>query len=302
MAKDLFLKYIWLVNTVDRAREITLEEIRDEWLRNDLSEGVEIAVRTFHNHRKAILDTFGIEIACRRNGNVYYIENAGEFKSGNIRTWLINTFAVNNLINESHEIKNRILFEEIPSGQKHLTPIIEAMRDNLCLKITYQSFRRDEPSTFEVEPYCVKIFKQRWYMLARSPYYDRLMIYSLDRIKDIEKAGKKFKFPKKFDPEKHFDDNYGIIIEEDINPCIIEIKANSDKRKYLETLPLHTSQTEKERTDEYSVFQYYVRPTYDFAQEILSHGSEIEVLSPPDFRNEIAETVRRMSLLYPEKK
>lgn len=59
---------------------------------------------------------------------------------GDARQWLLNTFAVNNLINESHKLKNRILFEHIPSGQQFLTPIIEAMLDNMTIEITYQSF------------------------------------------------------------------------------------------------------------------------------------------------------------------
>jgi hypothetical protein len=303
MAKLLFNRYIWLVDTIIGAGKITFEEINDKWIRNkelnELSE--DLPLRTFHNHRVAIQDIFDINIECdTRNGYVYYLENAGDMEKGNVRTWLINTFAVNNLINESHQIKNRILFEQIPSGQQYLTVIIKAMRDNLCLKITYQSFWRDEPNTFDVEPYCVKIFKQRWYMLARSPYYDRLRTYSLDRVQGIQGTDKKFKLPKNFKPEEYFDDNYGIITDENIKPCIIEIKVDSAKQKYLNTLPLHPSQKEIEHTEEYSVFRYYIRPTYDFAQEILSHRNEIEVLSPLNFRNEIAEIVHKMNSLYPD--
>jgi hypothetical protein len=304
MAKLLFNRYIWLVDTIIGAGKISYEEINDKWLRNkNLNELSEVLpLRTFHNHRLAIQDIFDIDIKCDKgNGYLYYVENADDVEgaNGNVRTWLINTFAVNNLINESHTIKNRILFEQIPSGRECLTTIIEAMRDNLCLEITYQSFWRDEPNTFEVEPYCVKIFKQRWYMLARSPYYDRLRIYSLDRVLSMHNiSDKKFKFPKDFKPEKYFEDNYGIITDENVEPCIIDIKVTGSQQKYLNTLPLHHSQKEIEQTDEYSVFRYYICPTYDFVQEILSHGDEMEVLSPQNFRNEIAEIVKKMNGLY----
>ena len=84
---------------------------------------------------------FDINIVCdKKGGYKYYIENAEDMEKGGVRTWLLNTFAVNNLINESHHLKRRIMFEQIPSGQKFLTPIIEAMRDGLSVEITYKSF------------------------------------------------------------------------------------------------------------------------------------------------------------------
>ena len=76
MAKDLFNRYIWLVDTIYRAGKITLEEINERWLRTEMSGGVEIPLRTFHNHRKAIEEIFDINIGCnRRGGYYYYIEN-----------------------------------------------------------------------------------------------------------------------------------------------------------------------------------------------------------------------------------
>lgn len=74
---------------------------------------------------------------------------------------LLNTFAINNLINESHKLKHRILFEKIPRGQEYLTTIIEAMRDNFSLMITYKAFWQDNPATFEIRPYFIRVFKQR---------------------------------------------------------------------------------------------------------------------------------------------
>ena len=299
MAKDLFNRYIWLVDTIYRAGKITFKEINERWLRNEMSLGEKLPKRTFHNHRIAIEELFDINIECdTHNGNQYYIENKDDMERGGVRSWLLNTFAVNNLINESHKLKRRILFEEIPSGQQYLTPIIETMRDNLCIEITYQSFWNDEPNTFEIEPYCIKVFKQRWYVVARNPYYCSLRIYSLDRIINIRTTDKSFKMSKDFEPEAYFENSFGIIVDEDIKPCVVKIKAFESKRKYLQTLPLHHSQKEIEPTADYSIFSYYISPTFDFKQEILSHGDEIEVLSPDWFREEIAETVRNMNNLY----
>lgn len=288
MAKDLFNRYIWLVDTIYQADGITFEEINEKWLRNSMSYGEDLPLKTFHNHRKAIEDIFDINIVCdKRNGYRYYIENIDDMEKGGVRTWLLNTFAVNNLINESHHLKRRIVFERIPSGQKFLSPLIEAMRDSKVLELEYKSFWRQDKYTTEVEPYFVKVFRQRWYLIARNAHKDALRIYALDRIIGLEQTGKTFVYPNDFDPEEYFHNSFGIIKEDGCPPAIVTLKVYGTQREYFRTLPLHHSQEEVETEDGYSVFRYYLSPTYDFIQEILSHGYEVEVLSPGHLRDTI---------------
>ena len=160
MAKNLFNRYIWLVDTIYRNGKLSFKEINDKWLQTDFSEGKPIPLRTFHNHREAIQDLFDINIECNKSTHEYYIEDADQLSKGTLRNWLLNTFTVNNLINEKYKLQNRILLENVPSGQKYLTPIIEAMRDGKRISVTYQSFTKNEPETFDIEPYFVKLFNR----------------------------------------------------------------------------------------------------------------------------------------------
>jgi hypothetical protein len=302
MAKDLFNRYIWLVDTIYRTGKITFEEINEKWVRSELNEsGDELPLRTFHNHRQAIETLFDINIECdRRGGYMYYIENTEDMERGGVRAWLLNTFAVNNLINESRRLKHRILFEHIPSGERFLIPLVEAMKSGTRVEITYQSYRHDRPCTFEIEPCCMKVFKKRWYAVARSPNDGRIRIYGLDRMKEVRSTENKFILPEDFDPETYFTHSFGIIVDAGRSPECIEIKVwnTHNKCRYFRSLPLHASQEETEQTDAWSVFRYCLLPTCDFRQELLSHGDEIEVLSPDWFRAEIAETVRNMNNAY----
>jgi len=168
--------------------------------------------------------------------------------------------------------------------------------------MTYQSYTRDEAKTFEVEPYCLKAFKQRWYLVARSPYYDKVMIYALDRVHWLEVKDKSFKYPKNFIPEKFFDDSFGIIADQRIDVETVKIKVSASQANYLRSLTLHQTQKEIERTDEYSIFTVRLRPTFDFRQEILSQGCDIEVLEPKWFRDEMAEIAKNMWNKYRDKK
>jgi predicted DNA-binding transcriptional regulator YafY len=166
------------------------------------------------------------------------------------------------------------------------------MRDGLTIEITYQSFGKDEPTTFEIEPYFVKLFKQRWYVIGRSTY-DRIRIYALDRIQFMIATKTQFDFPVDFNPEDYFINCFGIIADETVPVQKVLIKVWGSKVKYLRSLPLHQSQQELETFNDYSIFQYFIRPTYDFRQELLSYAAEIEVIVPDklreDFRNIVAE-------------
>ena len=303
MAKNLLNKYVWLVETIYKAKRITFDEINQRWLDNDMSEGKPLPLRTFHKWRIAIEEMFGLIIENEQGGRYrYYIQNADELKNGSMRSWLFNTMTVSNLMMENVSIKDKVLFEEIPDGEQYLPTILEALKKNHVLGMTYKSYSRDEEHTFEVEPLCLKAFKQRWYLVARSPYYDKVMIYALDRVRWLEIKDKSFKYPKDFIPEEFFEDCFGIIADQKIDVETVKIKVSAGQANYLRSLTLHQTQKEIERTDEYSIFTVRLRPTFDFRQEILSQGSDIEVLSPKWFRDEVAEISRHMWNKYKEDK
>ena len=301
MAKNLLNKYVWLVETIYKAKKITYEDINQRWLDNDMSEGKQLPIRTFHKWRQAIEEMFGLIIENENSGQYrYYIQNADELKSGSMRSWLFNTLTVSNLMMDSVSIKDKVLFEEIPDGEQYLPVILESLKKNLVLEMTYQSYNYDESYTFEIEPYCLKAFKQRWYLIGRSPYYDKIMIYALDRVKWLGLTEKSFKYPKNFYPEEFFDDCFGIIADQKVKVETVKLKVSAGQANYLRSLTLHQTQKEIERTDEYSIFTVRLRPTFDFRQEVLSQGSDIEVMEPKWFRDEVAEISKHMWNKYKE--
>lgn len=298
----LFRCYIWLADTIYTAGHITRKEIDEKWARNTtLNHHGESCIpeRTFHNWKNAIEDMFEIVISCdRARGRSYYIENADDMEQGGIRAWMLNTFAINNLINESHHLKRQILFEKIPSGQRFLTTIIEAMRDKVELKMTYQSFHKDYPSTFMVKPYCVKVYRQRWYMLGKSDL-PHLITYSLDRIVELEPTDKHYKLPANFDAEAYFAPLVGVS-DTKSKPEFVTIRVENWQANYIRTLPIHDSQRETERNENYSIFKYFVVPNYEFEQELRVHGASLQVLEPQWLANRMKEESKQVTELYNE--
>ena len=294
----LFNRYIWLIDLIYSAGYITREEIDRRWSRASLNFDHEsmIPERTFHRYKDAIQEMFQIDIRYNKSRG-YYIENTEDIQRDELRQWLIGTFAVENLIGESSELRRRILLEDIPSGQRHLTPIIEAMRDGVKIRITYQSFHSAEPSTFILAPYCVRVFRQRWYVLGTSEKGKELRLYGLDRILITERTTTPFVLPKNFDTEAFFANGYGVTVDER-KPEIVHISVDAYQANYLRSLPIHPSQEETERNNDYSVFQFFIVPTYEFIKELLSYGGTLEVLSPKWLRKEMKQEVRTMNEIY----
>ena len=281
----LFNCYIWLLNTIARG-PISRAAIDEKWAHSSVNEYKQdyLPESNFHRWKSTVEMLFDVHIKCNAY-NEYYIEEASDIRGADLRLRLLNLMFIDSLLKDSKELSDQILFEPIPSGEKFLAPIIEAMRDKTAIEMTYQSFTKDYPSTFIVEPYCLKVFKQRWYMLAYSPGLDKTMIYSLDRVHAVEPTTQKYKLPKGFNAEAYFKDAYGVSGMED-QPQEIEIKIEAYQANFLRTLPLHSSQEEIERQEQFSIFRYNIVPTFEFIQELRKHGSVLEVIKPQWLRDE----------------
>lgn len=301
--QSLINKYVWVIETIYRRHKISYKDLNELWVNDkDISRGEDLPKRTFDNWRVVIGDMFGIDISNENSGRYrYYIENEEDINENGIRSWLYNAFSVSNALANSQSIKDRILLEYIPSGQEYLHPIISAMKENRVLNITYHSYWKDVESNFDVQPYCVKLFRQRWYMVAKSTYYDEgPRIYSLDRIRELNTKDETFVMPKDWNAEDYFNGCFGIIADQSVEKQIVKLKATAIQAKYIRDLKIHESQKEIERNEEYSIFTFNIRPQFDFQQEILKNGEEVEVLEPQWLREEIARKIKRMSDSYKE--
>ena len=296
MAIDTLRRYIWLLDIIEKYGYIEFETIQEEWMRSTLNDYREnLPKRTFRNHITAIADQLGLYIQYQK-GRGYYLSNVEDIKTSQMKQWMISSLSMYNILAECQDMKDKILFEEIPSSQKYISDIIQAIRDRRAITYQYQSHFSSEPHEVMVEPYCLKLFKQRWYLLARVPEYDELRIYALERMSNLVQTSCKYKIPKDFNAEDYFYQYYGINTSG--NPQIVRIKAIPLEAKYLRSLPLHPSQIEIRTTPEYSIFSMYLSPTWDFKQELLSRADQIEVLEPDSLREWMSDMIQKMSEKY----
>ena len=297
---DKLIKCIWIANTIADRRDagITLKELNDRWTRDDDNDP--IPERSFHNYRQYIADVFGIDIECDKSRNAYYIPQGEreEMLGNDLKMWLLHSFAINNRLSSDFSLRKRVQFERIPGGIEHLEPLMEALEKSLEIEMQYRRYYgKDDIKQFSCKPLALKLFKQRWYLIALNEK-EEIRCYALDRIDSLSLTEATFKAPEDFDLQTHFQDAFGIYVEPDLKTEEILVKADSDQSNFLKGLPLHHSQRIVEETDDYTIFSWRLKPSYDFIQQLLTMNAHIEVLEPLSLREHMKALLQEMLAKY----
>ena len=298
MVTELLKKYIWLVQTFIRAGErgLNLEEISGRWEERFDSP---YSRRTFNNHREAVEEVFGIRIECNRSTNRYFIGGSEDVSDEYAENaWLINTFTVNNMLSLGKErLAGRIAVEDIPSGHRHLTTVLEAMTENLEIVISYCKYTSSEASEYTLRPYAVKEFAKRWYIIGHCVERDGLRVYGLDRIHSMKVTARKFRISSRFDVDELFATSFGIYIPEGPGQTI-RFRTSPTEARYLRDLPVHSSQNETAADEEHVTFEIFVCPNKALIMEFCKYGSRLEVLSPAPVREAVATELQKAAGIY----
>jgi len=300
MEKTRYEGPLWLVNTLMSFKKLSLEELSRLWRANiELSGGTDLTRHQLRRYSETAFTTYGVSIDCdRRNGNRYYIV-ANKFSKS--AEWLISSQALNRIITDDTKanIHDRILIEEIPSGQYHLNTIFGAMSLNQALEMVYQKFADSEPYTCYIEPYCVKLHEQRWYLLARKDHRSHLQVFALDRIHQLSLIpDSQFSIPSDFDAEAFFANALGVFAGPDLLAHDVRLRVTPFWHQYLLTLPLHPSQQLIEHHHSYSIFGYHLAITPDLINRLLSFGPNLEVIAPEELRKQLADNIKQMHEKY----
>ncbi len=295
MYGKLLKQYIELINFINTRKAVSFEQIQNDSFLFTVF-GRELPLRSFYNTKDAIEEIFGIEIKLDRLNKKYYIDTNIDFNSNVVQSWLYNTLSLSMKISENLTLHDRILTEEIPSGQHYLNAIIDAMKNNHKVSFVYNPYEF-EPKSYTVEPLFVKVFKQRWYLIARSGKNNE-RVFGLDRMQDVIETSDAFELPEDLDPKGRFAENYGVTIGVDEKTEDIVVKVNKFQRKYLRHLPLHESQNETKIQEDYSLFEFRLKPTIEFKMEMLSYGTNVEIISPESLRVEFADKFGVLNNIY----
>ena len=173
--------------------------------------------------------------------------------------------------------------------------VLEAMKRNRKLNVGYRKYGRETPNPLTFEPYCIKLYKQRWYVLGHfhrdateeRDEVDYFGLFSFDRIAEMHITDEKFTLDPDFDAAVYFSECFGVVVNDCTLPEQIILRAYDYERFYMRDLPVHHSQKVIREGEDYTDFDLYMRPTVDFNTYLLSRATVFKVLSPQWLADEI---------------
>ena len=238
---QIFHQYIWIINTLRAFRQLTFEELNQKWQEDQIADGNPLQRSSFNRHRDAILDMFGIVIDCDKKTYRYFISNQAVLSDDSIERWLFSTLTVHGVLADSAAVKERLVLENAPVGEEFLDIVIRAIRTNRRLRIGYQKFQ-SEGYEKVVCPYALKLFHQRWYLLALNDN-EQMRIYALDRMTMLKLTDNTFEMPVDFSPQAYFSEYFGVLTDNTPLAHVV-VRAHKWMPNYRRTLPLQHTQRE----------------------------------------------------------
>lgn len=277
MSSENLSLYIWIIDTINSHGRITRKELSDLWQRSAQGDGNPIPHRSFFAYRRDIERIFGIDIKCD-HAYQYYIEHADGEHPEAFRNWMLDSYALRHAMSDAQDVADRIVVEKIPSARHHLSPLINAIRENKKVSFTYKGYTRPLPQDgIILSPFFLRLFKQRWYVIGKRKD-GSLRTYALDRISNLVSLTDTFSADDVPNSEDVFGEIYGITYSH-ADAQRVKLRVQPYYANYLRALPLHHSQKEEIFSD-CSFFTYNLRITPDLVREIITMGPEVTVLEP----------------------
>ena len=174
--------------------------------------------------------------------------------------------------------------------------LLSAIINKKVLKLTYAPFGKDS-FTDRIYPYYLKQFNDRWYLIAQAVGYDTFGHYALDRIENFEEIDMPYK-ESEVDFEEYFDDVIGVTVPERDDPVDVLLSVSNNRFNYIKTKPLHLSQRVLGEDNGYTRISINVKINRELIAQLLSFGSDIEVLAPVSLRTMMKNEISAMSYKY----
>jgi len=294
-------KCLYLINLLERKGAMTLEEINNNFQYSSLYEGEELHPRTFLRYKDYIEVTFPCYIEYNNKTGKYELHRHKALygEDDSLYDYLLSAYHIEGMTELALKHRKKIVFSEAPTGVENVQVILEAIDKKKGIECEYHSFNPNTVKQQLLIPYFLKVWEQRWYLVAEPDNrHHGISIFALERMDNITLTEKKMYPTHKITAEEYFDGSFGINHSDEQKPEIIKIKIYDAQVEYVRALPIHESQKEIETNADWSIFEYRLVPCFNFYQQLLWHREKLEVLEPQYVREELKATLQKMLERY----
>ena len=210
---------------------------------------------------------------------------------------IIDRLDVNTNNKESNE--KIVQFETAPAyfGSEYLKEIIDAIKKKKELQFIYKRFDNDQEKEYLFQPYLLKEYRNRWYLIGKNKLKSNIVTFGLDRIKSMHTADSTFIPDKKFDADTYF--KYAIgITSNDGSPKEVELSFKPLAGKYVKTQPLHPTQKILIENEKEFKIKIQVLITNELLMTLLSYGSDVKVNAPAELADMVVDALKKSLQQY----
>ncbi|WHZ06840.1 MAG: hypothetical protein OJF59_000593 [Cytophagales bacterium] len=285
--KAYLLRYLNVIKRLQQS-PATLKEINDylDIQFEYADEVISFSIRTFQRDKKEIKELFGKDIQYDKKAKSYFI--ADDNNSATDR--MLEAFEMFNALNLSDDLAHLVHFEKRkPQGTHHFHGLLHCIKNHFVIKFPYHKYDDDIIVKREVEPYALKEFKGRWYLIAKDQNDRLIKTFGLDRIQELNITKKKFVQPEKFNANDIYKDYFGIVSSSENKAEEIILSFDNFNGKYIKSFPLHESQQILVDNESETRIKLFLHTTSDFEMELLAQGERVKIISPDSLRKRMRE-------------
>lgn len=255
-----------------------------------------VSKRTFQRDLEDIRSLYNIDIQFDFSRKMYFIDFD---EQSDVNERILEAFDTFNALNLSDRLSNNIHVEKRrPQGTENLYGLLHAIKNQLQIKFAYQKFWEDGLTMRNAEPYALKEFRNRWYILANDLKDNQVKSFALDRLSDLDITKNRYQLSIDFNGNEHYKYCFGIISPNGHSPEEVELSFDPFQGKYIKTLPLHESQQILIDDEEELRIKLTLFITHDFFMELLSYGENLRVIKPTSLINDLKSTFKNVLKLY----
>ena len=264
--------------------------------------GIKVSDRQLKRDIESLRAEFGLDIHYSVIKRGYYLENEEETFPYFLKLleFSQNMELLTSYLKEGSNIAEIIEFEDYNSfkGVQYIRDIAFFIKDGAEICLKYKRFDAIAEKEYCFQPYLLREYLNRWYVIGLLSGSNEIRTFGLDRIVGVKETGHQFKKEKLNDILSLFRNVIGINAAENEIAEEIELVCMPFQGNLLKTLPLHSSQKVISETPNEIIFSYKLVVNFELKHRLLMMATQARVVKPLRLKEEMEKLLTEAQDFY----
>ena len=183
-----------------------------------------------------------------------------------------------------------------PAGDSWFELVSQALLSRNRLKIRHFNRASGQTSEREISPQRLTFYRDNWYLDSWCHQRNAIRSFAVDALQQVDVLPKKAIDQPDAELDRELASGYGIF--SGVDTRIAELRFSPERARWVAQEQWHPEQQSHFDAQGFYCLSFPYSQQPELVMDILKHGDQVEVLSPPALREAVAQTIARMSALY----